>query len=147
MRATFMPCSASGMAHPSMTSSMRDDSRPGARSTAVLIASAARSSGRVVRSTPRGAFPTGVRTAETITASFILIPECLSRLEEVTDSFLGSRHLAQLDDGGALKVEDVLFVNPLRLAQVAPAQNVSNSPSDFDVVIARVTGFVVRIDS
>ena len=37
-----------------------------------LIAAAPRSSGRVLRSVPFGAFPTAVRTADTITASFII---------------------------------------------------------------------------
>src|SRR5580698_6055695 len=69
MRATFMPCSPSGMAQPRMTSSTSLASRPGTRARASLMASAARSSGRVERREPLWARPTGVRTAETITAS------------------------------------------------------------------------------
>ena len=42
-----------------------------ARASAAWIVAAAMSSGRVVRSVPAGALPTAVRTAETITASFI----------------------------------------------------------------------------
>src|SRR5436305_7297143 len=70
-RATFIPCSASGVAQPSTRSSTRDGSRPDARSSAALIAVAAMSSGRVSFKVPRGALPTAVRAAETITASFI----------------------------------------------------------------------------
>ncbi len=52
MRATFMPCSASGMAQPRMTSSISLGSSWGTRSRAPLIAKAARSSGRVARRVP-----------------------------------------------------------------------------------------------
>src|SRR5260221_14462774 len=69
MRATFRPCSASGIAHPRITSSISPASIPGARLSASAMAVAARSSGRVPRRTPCGALPVGVRTAETITAS------------------------------------------------------------------------------
>src|SRR6266496_1307676 len=72
MRATFMPCSASGMAQPRITSSISLGSSCGTRSSAPLIAIAASSSGRVVRSVPLKARPTGVRTDEMITASRIV---------------------------------------------------------------------------
>ena len=52
MRATFMPCSASGIAQPMMTSSISFGSTCGTRSSAPLIAVAARSSGRVARNVP-----------------------------------------------------------------------------------------------
>ena len=52
MRATFIPCSASGMAQPRMTSSISLGSSCGTRSSAPLIATAASSSGRVARSVP-----------------------------------------------------------------------------------------------
>src|SRR5579884_2491558 len=77
IRATFIPCSASGIAQPRITSSICAGSSPGVRSTAARIAVAARSSGRTVCSVPRGAFPTGVRTPVTITASFIGPSWCL----------------------------------------------------------------------
>ncbi len=70
--ATLRPCSASGIAHPRMTSSISDGSIPGARRNASEMTTAAISSGRVALSVPFGAFPTAVRTAETITASFIV---------------------------------------------------------------------------
>src|SRR5580704_3987052 len=71
IRATFMPCSASGMAQPRMTSSISFGSSPGAREIASLITSAAKSSGRVARKAPLTALPTGVRIALTMTASRI----------------------------------------------------------------------------
>src|SRR5947207_4763121 len=71
MRATFIPCSASGIAQPRITSSISAGAIAGVRRKASAMATAASSSGRVPRSVPFGAFPTGVRTAETITASFI----------------------------------------------------------------------------
>ena len=72
MRATFMPCSPSGIAQPRMTSSISFGSNWGTRSSAPLIATAANSSGRVARSVPLNARPTGVRTADTITTSLII---------------------------------------------------------------------------
>src|SRR5581483_11629582 len=75
MRATFMPCSASGIAQPRVTSSTSDAWTPGARFSASAMTVAAISSGRVPRSVPFGALPTGVRTAETITASCMPITQ------------------------------------------------------------------------
>ena len=78
IRATFIPCSASGMAHPMMTSSISPGFNPGARRMASEMAAAARSSGRVCLRAPFPALPTGVLTALTITAScmglFSVIP-------------------------------------------------------------------------
>src|SRR6476660_3176429 len=74
IRATFIPCSASGIAHPRITSSIAPASIPGARRIASLIAAAASSSGRDPRNAPFGALPTAVRTAETMTASCIFSP-------------------------------------------------------------------------
>src|SRR5579864_2255706 len=69
MRATFMPCSASGMAQPMMTSSISLGSSCGTLASAPLMATAASSSGRVARSVPLKARPTGVRTDEAIMTS------------------------------------------------------------------------------
>src|SRR5690606_25760531 len=69
MRATLSPCSPSGIAHPTITSSMSAGSSPPARFSASAMTVAPISSGRTVLSVPRGAFPTAVRTAETMTAS------------------------------------------------------------------------------
>jgi len=52
IRATFMPCSPSGMAQPRITSSISLASSPGTRAIASFITSAAKSSGRVARSDP-----------------------------------------------------------------------------------------------
>ena len=66
MRATFMPCSASGIAQPTMMSSMRERSSCGSGSRMPRRLCASRSSGRVFLNTPRGALPTGVRFAATM---------------------------------------------------------------------------------
>ena len=66
MRATFIPCSASGIAQPTTTSSMAATSSDGSRAQASRSTCASRSSGRVSRNIPRGALPTGVRTAATM---------------------------------------------------------------------------------
>ena len=66
MRATFMPCSPSGMAQPMMASSMRLTSMPGACATTLRSTCASMSSGRVLRNMPLGALPTGVRVAATM---------------------------------------------------------------------------------
>src|SRR5579859_790552 len=72
MRATFIPCSASGIAQPRITSSISFGSRPGTRAIASRITVAAKSSGRAARSAPLNALPTAVRTELTITASLML---------------------------------------------------------------------------
>ena len=80
-RATFMPCSASGIAQPMITSSISDASRPGTRASASLITVPPISSGRVFLRVPFGALPTAVLTAETINASFmILVPYLMSNV-------------------------------------------------------------------
>src|SRR5215467_2614799 len=71
MRATFIPCSASGMAQPMITSSISLESSAGTLSSAPLMAMAARSSGRVKDNDPLGALPTAVRTLLTMTASLM----------------------------------------------------------------------------
>src|SRR5207244_4435224 len=74
IRATFMPCSASGVAQPMITSSISFLSSWGIRSSAPLMATAARSSGLVARSVPLPDFPTAVRTELAITTSLITAP-------------------------------------------------------------------------
>ncbi len=71
MRPMFMPCSASGRAQPSVTSSTSCGGMP-ARATAACTTAAAMSSGRMVCRLPCGALPTAVRTAETMTAFFMV---------------------------------------------------------------------------
>jgi len=74
MRAMLLPLSASGLAQPMMTSSIQAGSKSGMRPSKPRMAMAAKSSGRTVRSEPRGALPTGVRTQSMITASCIGSP-------------------------------------------------------------------------
>src|SRR6267142_1286492 len=73
MRATFMPCSASGVAHPMITSSIWPLSTCGTRSSAPLMTVAAMSSGRVARKAPLPDLPTAVRTELTMTTSRIAL--------------------------------------------------------------------------
>src|SRR3954447_9525518 len=91
MRATFSPCSPSGIAHPRMTSSMSAASSPGARLIASPITVDASSSGLVPRRVPFGALPTAVRTADTITASFMTCPLSIPVAQQFLDRV---RHLA-----------------------------------------------------
>ena len=64
--ATFMPCSASGIAQPMMASSMAAGSSEGTCDSALLITATSRSSGRVFLNTPRPDLPIGVRVAATM---------------------------------------------------------------------------------
>ena len=73
-RPKLRPCSASGKAQPTITSSISAGSSWGTRSSTPRIAVAARSSGRVVARAPLNALPTGVRTLATITASLMVRP-------------------------------------------------------------------------
>ncbi len=66
-RATFMPCSASGIAQPSTTSSTAEGWSPGTAATAARMATAARVSGRVSLNSPLRARVKGVRTALAMT--------------------------------------------------------------------------------
>src|SRR4051794_30566306 len=102
MRATFMPCSASGIAQPMITSSISAGSIPGARFSASAIATAPSSSGRVPRSVPLGALPAAVRTAETITAS------CIEVTQQVLDRVGDLGHFAVEQMIGAFD-DDELF--------------------------------------
>ena len=75
MRATFRPCSPSGIAQPRITSSTSSGGgAAGARASASRMTTDAMSSGRITLSVPFGALPTAVRTAETMTASCIAHP-------------------------------------------------------------------------
>src|SRR5262249_31311897 len=102
IRATLKPCSASGIAHPRITSSTSPGSRPGARRMASAMAVAARSSGREPRRVPVGALPIGVRAAETMTAVSIGLPGPVSQqfLERVGDfaDFSVEQMIGRVDD-------------------------------------------------
>ncbi|MNR55737.1 hypothetical protein D3C85_1761710 [compost metagenome] len=69
MRATFRPCCASGIAQPTMASSISFGSRSGTCATAAFRMVASRSSGRVFLNAPLGALPIGERVAATMYAS------------------------------------------------------------------------------
>ena len=69
--ATFSPCSASGIAQPTIRSSMRAGSRFGTSFIRRSITVAAISSGRVKRKDPFGALPTAVLYPVTIYASIL----------------------------------------------------------------------------
>ena len=66
IRATFRPCCASGIAQPTMASSISAGSRFGTWATALLRMVASRSSGRRFLSVPLGALPIGERVAATM---------------------------------------------------------------------------------
>src|SRR6478736_1023994 len=73
MRATFMPCSASGIAQPTITSPISRGSSPGTCAITPFSTCASMSSGRTLLNIPRGALPTGVRIAATMYASWICL--------------------------------------------------------------------------
>jgi hypothetical protein len=68
-RATLRPCSPSGMAQPSTTSSTMSGLMAGTRSSSARMTLPASSSGRVARRAPLCARPTADRTASTMTTS------------------------------------------------------------------------------
>ena len=70
IRAIFSPCSASGVAFPTITSSISSLSKFGISAIKCLTTSAARSSARVKRNTPRADFPTAVLYAAMMYAIF-----------------------------------------------------------------------------
>src|ERR1035437_8986149 len=112
MRAMFIPCAASGMAQPRMTSSTCSADNCGTRASASRMARAARSSGRIVRSFPFGALPIGVRTAATRKASLMLsVPQRFAGLEGVGDTFDGPGFTAQAQEYLAFQVHQVLLGN------------------------------------
>ena len=73
IRAIFKPCSASGVALPTITSSICSLSKLGTEATKALTTSAANSSARVNRKTPLGALPTAVRYPAMIYASCMIL--------------------------------------------------------------------------
>src|SRR6185436_3651489 len=121
-RATFIPCSASGIAQPMMTSSISESSRPGTRLAASLITAAPISSGRVFLNVPFGALPTAVRTADTITASliilFLLVSQRLPRLQHVSNPLLRFAFANQRKERFTFQVQNVLFRDSRRMIQI-----------------------------
>src|SRR5581483_1504533 len=110
MRATFMPCSASGIAQPITTSSISAPATPPERASASVITSSPSVSGRVSFSPPLIARPNGVRTPLTIATSLIgLVPQRLVVHEHVLHALAGFFLAAQREERLALEVEDVLL--------------------------------------
>src|SRR6202789_1895451 len=152
-RATFIPCSASGMAQPRMTSSISDLSSCGTRSSAPLMAKAARSSGRVVRRVPRGALPTAVRTADAMMTSFMvtpklcgLIPQRLSCLQRKRNPFLRLLLSAERKEGFAFEIKQVLFRNWRTGCDFTSAQRIRDPIGDLHIVIRDVLPLAHRPD-
>src|ERR1017187_5331592 len=152
-RATFIPCSPSGMAQPIITSSTSFLSRPGTRPSAPWMATAARSSGRVARKVPLGALPTAVRTALTITASlmlvsrghplphgrgsetygaarvskrFLLIPQWLAAFQGEGNPLLRLLLTAERKKSLPLQIQQILFADRSAGRDIAAAQHPSH---------------------
>src|SRR5260221_8994373 len=143
-RATFIPCSASGMAQPSTTSSTIAGFTIGTRWRAPRMASAAMSSGRVSRRVPRPALPTAVRTLETITASRmstlvapLLVPERLALFQHELDSLLGLLRAEEGQESLALEVQVVLLARQSGRT-VTPAEDGGHVGGHRRVVLADV---------
>src|SRR5262245_32321578 len=150
IRATFIPCSASGIAHPRITSSISATSRPGARSTAALITAAAMSSGRVDRSVPFGALPTGVLTALTITASRMispLVPERFAGLQRVLDSLERLSLAEERHERLALEVEQVLLRHGRRVREVAAGHDLCDLVRNLRVVLRDEPALLHLVDA
>src|SRR3984957_991811 len=118
MRATFKPCSASGIAQPMMASSITLVSRPGTCATADLIACTSSSSWRVFLNMPRGALPIGVRLAATMYASCncllmccSLVPHRLAGLQHAHDPLLRLGGAEQLDERTTFEREQPVFID------------------------------------
>src|SRR5688572_26479338 len=149
MRATFMPCSASGMAQPRMTSSTVSAFTAGTRESAPLMASAAMWSGRVRARAPLPAFPTAVRTDETITGSGMdhhLVPEGLALFEHVLDAVPGLLRAQQGEEGFPLQVEEMLLAGHPWLA-VAPAEDGRHPGGHHAIVLADVAAAQRVVDA
>src|SRR5260370_2965999 len=140
-RATFIPCSASGIAQPMITSSISPVLRPVTRRTASLITTAPISSGRVFLNVPFGALPTAVLTADTITASLIfLIPQWLPSLQHMRDALLSLAFAYQRQERFALEIQKVLFGDSRRVIQIASSKNSRKLFTNLRVMIRDVSG-------
>src|ERR1700733_15707745 len=140
-RATFIPCSASGMAQPRMTSSISDLSSCGTRSSAPLMAKAARSSGRVVRSVPRGALPTAVRTADAMMTSFmgvLLISKRFAGLQRKGDALLRLLFATEREKCFALKIKQILFTHRRARRNFAACKRICDPVCHLGVVVGDV---------
>src|SRR5262245_8798102 len=140
-RATLLPCSASGIAQPSTTSSTISAFNGGTRASAPSMTAAAMSSGRVSRS-DFPALPTAVRTLDTTTASRmtsspLLVPEGRPFLQRVLDALLRLLRAEERQEGLPLEVQEVLLARRPRRA-VAPAEDRGHVRAHDRVVLADV---------
>ena len=138
-RPRFRPWVASGNVHPMITSSMRLGSRSPALFSRSPSTVQAMCSGRVSLSIPRGAFPTAVRQAATITASLMvdssffcnvlplflfppiktpaaaaespLVPQRLAGLKHVLNPHLGLGIAAKAQECLTLQIQEVLLAH------------------------------------
>src|SRR5207342_2214058 len=114
-------------------------SMPGACATTLRRTCASMSSGRVLRKTPRGALPTGVRVAATMYASCIClvmesVPERLAGLQHVRDAFLGLGHLRERDEVFAFQAQQPRLVDERTAVHFAAAQHGGDARGDLVVV-------------
>src|ERR1700752_488408 len=157
MRAMLSPCSPSGKAQPMTTSSIWAGSRFDVRLSKAWIAVAAISSGRTVASPPRFALPTGVRTALTITASFIrisfvvtfersnvttLIPQRFSRLQNIPHARLRLLFTEQRQNRFALQIQYILLAHPLRTSDFATTHHISKFACHMMIILCDVLPFL-----
>src|SRR5687768_9044743 len=129
-RATFNPCSPSGLALPSTRSSILSPVIS-ARASASFTTRAPRSSGRVWRRFPLMARPIGLRTADKITTSRMVV---LSLMLSVAKGFPGGQRVldartrlllaTQREEGLPLEVEQVLLADRRAGGYVAAGQDV-----------------------
>src|SRR3990172_6910958 len=147
-RAAIRPCFASRRAQPITTSSMSAGSSPPTRATASLITAAAISSGRVSFRVPRGALPTAVRTALTMTASFIgrtsgqsvSISQWPPRLQQMPHPVLRLALPDQVQERFPFQVVQVLLRDARPVGHPPAANHVGEPPSDSLIVLRDVPG-------
>src|SRR5581483_2322467 len=148
-RAMLFPDSASGIAQPSITSSTSSGLTWGYRCSSARITSAARSSGRVLRSVPRGAFPTAARRQSIITASCILtsIAQRLTCLQHVLNPLLCLGLAAEAEESLALQVQQILFGDGLFAGDPAAAQYICQFFADLGVIVGYVPAFMREVNA
>src|SRR5215831_2431142 len=153
MRATFRPCSPSGIAQPRTTSSTSAGDRVGSLASAARITCPASSSGRVRARAPFPARPTALRTAAAITTSICdmvnasparSVSERLVVHQHVLHSLLALRLTAQGQERLALELEHALLRDRGDRAVDAAAQNAGQLAGDLGVVRRRLPGLLQR---
>src|SRR6266542_2013428 len=139
-----------------MRSSTSAGSRPGTRATASRTAPIASASGGVSWSAPRGALPTAVRTALTMTASLTgsrmavgpwslvlgprSVPERLAGFQGVADPVAGEALSEQPHERLPLQVQKVCRGQECALRDVAAAHHAGQGEDDRAIVLAHLAG-------